>query len=93
MAGDVPIVLVNEPMFISDGLNSHLRYNFFYPRWAYDSYRSLLIDTIQAHDWPLLDTWQAIPPQHFTDSPVHMTAEGTRLFADMLIPFLITNAR
>lgn len=93
MAGDVPVVLVNEPMFISDGLNSDLRYNFFYPRWAYDAYRALLIDTIQAHDWPLLDTWDSIPPQHFTDSPVHMTSEGTRLFAEMLIPLLITNVR
>jgi hypothetical protein len=35
------MVLVNEPMLISDGHNSDIRYNFFYPRWAYDEYRCL----------------------------------------------------
>ena len=42
MAGDVPVLIINEPMFISRGQNSDLRYNSFYPRWAYDQYRELL---------------------------------------------------
>jgi hypothetical protein len=33
IAGQVPVILVNEPMFVSQGKNSHIRYNFFYPRW------------------------------------------------------------
>ena len=35
-AGGVPVVVINEPIFISDGANSDVRYNSFYPRWAYD---------------------------------------------------------
>ncbi len=44
MAGDVPVLIINEPMFISDGQNSDLRYNSFYPRWAYDQFHRLLND-------------------------------------------------
>ncbi len=33
--GNVPLLLVNEPIFISSGQNSDLRYNAWYPRWAY----------------------------------------------------------
>ena len=36
------MLLVNEPILISNGANSDIRYNFFYPRWAYDEYRSML---------------------------------------------------
>ncbi|MCZ7670394.1 MAG: hypothetical protein M5U34_26160 [Chloroflexi bacterium] len=48
MAGDVPVLLINEPMFISSGRNSDLRYNAFYPRWAYDQYREMLGETAVA---------------------------------------------
>ncbi len=43
-AAPVPTLLVNEPMLISNGVNSDLRYNFFYPRWAYDEYRQTLTE-------------------------------------------------
>jgi hypothetical protein len=77
-AGDVPVLLVNEPMFISSGRNSDLRYNFWYPRWAYDSYRDLLTEMADQRGWRLLDVWDAIAPEEFTDSPVHLTPEGVR---------------
>jgi hypothetical protein len=96
-AGDVPVLLINEPMFISDGQNSDLRYNSFYPIWAYDLYREMLADELvlsQAeaavtHDWSYLDLWNSIPPAEFTDTPVHLTAVGTKLLAEMLIDHLI----
>ena len=31
-AGAGPVIFVNEPIFISDGANSDIRYNSFYPR-------------------------------------------------------------
>ena len=34
MSANTTMLLVNEPMLISDGLNSDVRYNFFYPRGA-----------------------------------------------------------
>jgi hypothetical protein len=87
-AGDVPVLLVNEPMFISGGRNSDLRYNFFYPRWAYDSYRQLLNETADEQGWELLDLWDAISPDEFTDSPVHLTPEGARQLSEMVAPRL-----
>jgi len=84
MAGDVPMLIVNEPMFISGGLNSDLRYNSFYPRWAYDQYRKLLQETAVANNWRYLDLWDSIPPGEFTDTPVHLTPAGSHTTAARL---------
>lgn len=81
-AGDVPMLIVNEPTFISSGRNSDLRYNAFYPRWAYDAYRELLAEEAQANGWHYLDLWDAIPPEQFTDTPVHLTADGVRMLSE-----------
>ncbi len=84
VAGDVPLLIVNEPMYISSGLNSELRYNSFYPRWAYDQYRRLLQETAAANDWHYLDIWDIVPPEEFTDTPVHVTPAGSKMIADRL---------
>ena len=77
-AGDVPVLLVNEPMFISDGENSALRYNAFYPRWAYDAYRAQLDAKAEAEGWRWLDLWDALPDgEYYTDSAVHLTPDGS----------------
>ncbi len=83
-AAGVPLVLVNEPIYVSDGANSDLRYNTFYPRWAYDDYRAQLAAVAQEAGWRYLDLWDAIPPEEFTDTPVHLTPAGTRLLAETL---------
>ncbi len=83
-AGDVPVILVNEPMFISGGRNSDVRYNFFYPRWAYDQYRTLLSELAAERGWRLIDLWDQIAPDEFTDSPVHLTPDGSRQLADRI---------
>jgi hypothetical protein len=84
MTGAVPLLIVNEPMYISSGLNSDLRYNSFYPRWAYDQYREMVQETADANNWTYLDIWDSIAAEEFTDTPVHMTPEGTRLMAHQL---------
>ncbi len=85
MAGDapsgVPMLIINEPMFISRGQNSDLRYNSFYPRWAYDQYHALLNDKAAANRWHYLDLWDSIAPGEFTDTPVHLTPKGTVQYA------------
>jgi len=86
LAGETPVLLVNEPMFVSSGQNSDLRYNFFYPRWAYDAYRDLLIEQATAHAWPFVDLWNALPAEEFTDSPVHYTPAGAQMLADLVAP-------
>src|SRR5690606_5794511 len=84
-SGDVPVVLVNEPIFISGGANSDVRYNAFYPRWAYDAYRDWLADEADASGWTLLDLWDALPAAEcYTDSPVHLTPECSAALAQAL---------
>ena len=74
-----PIVVVNEPIFLSEGKNSDLRYNFYYPIWAYDQYRSSLIQEADLLGWELLDMWNLLPGDVFTDSAIHYNAEGVNL--------------
>ncbi|HML22415.1 MAG TPA: hypothetical protein PKD09_12250 [Aggregatilinea sp.] len=74
-AGSIPVLFVNEPIFISQGENSDVRYNAFYPRWAYDSYRDVLAAQTDSAAWPpTLDLWDLLPDvECYTDSPVHLT--------------------
>lgn len=88
LAGDVPVLLVNEPMFISQGKNSDLRYNFFYPRWAYDDYRIMMTDASAKRGWHYLDAWDIIPGNEFTNSAVHLSAAGSQQFAEYLFSHL-----
>ncbi len=78
-AAPVPTLLVNEPILISNGANSDIRYNFFYPRWAYDEYRKLLAARSTEHGWNYFDFWNLIPMQEFTNSGVHLTPKGEGL--------------
>ncbi|MDJ0751980.1 MAG: SGNH/GDSL hydrolase family protein [Ardenticatenaceae bacterium] len=80
----VPVIVVNEPIFIADGQNSDVRYNSLYPRWAYDQYRKMMANHLQELEIPYFDFWDAIPAAEFTDSPVHLTPAGARQFARLL---------
>ncbi len=82
--GEVPILLVNEPMFISEGENSDLRYNFWYPQWAYDEYRDLYTSLAEENDWNYLDVWDMIDGAEFTDSPVHLTPAGSQQLSEVV---------
>jgi hypothetical protein len=79
---DVPIVLINEPIFIADGENSDLRYNLWYPRWAYDQYHALYAEIAERESWQYVDLWDSIATDQFTDSPVHLTPNGSQLLAE-----------
>ncbi len=87
-AGTVPLLLVNEPIFIADGANSALRYNAWYPIWAYDAYRSWLHAESDRRGWRLLDIWDALDGARFTDSPVHRDAAGEQAVAKLLLQAL-----
>lgn len=90
LAGDTPIVLVNEPILISDGENSDVRYNFFYPRWAYDQYRALLQEKADMNGWAYYDLWDIVPANEFTNSAVHLTADGEALLASDVAELILT---
>lgn len=90
--GDIPLYLVNEPIMISNGENSDVRYNFFYPRWAYDAYRTNLVEVAKSHNLPLFDAWDWVDARQFTNSAIHMnpTAEQTfaKKLAEQILPVL-----
>ncbi len=81
-AGDTPLLFVNEPMFVSQGENSDLRYNFFYPRWAYDGYRRLMTAEAAQRGWTYVDLWDAVPSSEYTDSAIHLTPAGSAQLAE-----------
>ena len=85
MAGNTPVLLINEPMFISQGKNSQIRYNFYYPRWAYDQYRQIMLETSAEKGWHYLDMWDLIPGSEFTNSAVHLTPTGSQEFAQAIL--------
>ncbi len=85
LAGDVPLWIVNEPIMISAGENSDIRYNFFYSRWAYDQYRTELVQRAKHLAIPTIDAWDWIDPHEFTNSAIHLTPVGEEAFAGRLI--------
>jgi hypothetical protein len=88
MAGDVPVVLANQPIFIADGLNSEVRYNDAYPRWIYDKYRQFIFDWTNVRGQLYLDFWDILPPTDFADQNFHRNASGEKHFADRFAPEL-----
>jgi hypothetical protein len=82
------VLVVNEPIFIGSGQNSTLRYNEYYPRWAYDQFRQILLKDSQANSWKYLDLWNAIPPQNFTGTPLHRTPSGELLMFNKFVPII-----
>lgn len=86
MLGRVHLLVVNEPILISDGENSDLRYNFFYPRWAYDQYRQIMAGLSSAAPWAYTDLWDSVPASEFTNSAVHLTPRGSEIYFEALQP-------
>jgi hypothetical protein len=92
-AAPVPTLLVNEPILVSNSANSDLRYNFFYPRWAYDEYRQLLAEHAAARNWHYLDLWDLVPMQEFTNSAIHLTPEGEAMLANEIAQAIQSNCQ
>ncbi|MFQ3535323.1 MAG: hypothetical protein SNJ58_05560 [Aggregatilineales bacterium] len=83
------LLVINEPVFISVGRNSAVRYNFFYPRWALDEARARLREASDGATWAYRDFWNAIPASQFTDSAVHLTPQGSRQLAELVARAII----
>lgn len=84
----VPVLIVNEPMFIANGGNGVVRYNLPYPRWAYDQYRDAIAVQAQKAKWNYLDLWNAVPPGYFSDAGLHLSTAGERVLIERLNPAL-----
>lgn len=83
-AGDVPVLIVNEPIFISQGMNSDIRYNSYYPRWAYDEYRHMLAERCVVEGWEILDLWDMLSSGEFTGSAIHYSPAGVEQVASLI---------
>lgn len=81
---ETEFLVVNEPILLSKGANSDIRYNFYYPRWAYDQYRGMMEQQASQHHWNYLDLWNIIPPEEFTNSAIHLTPQGELLLANAI---------
>jgi hypothetical protein len=79
---DVPLVIVNEPIYIGSGENSDVNYNSFYERALYDRFRAALTDFVAQHEVPYLDLWNTLPAEDFSNTSLHYNAEGNRRVAD-----------
>jgi hypothetical protein len=90
LAGDVPVLFVNEPIYLSNGQNSDIRYNFYYPRWIYDQYRQAMRLRAEANGWLYLDVWDLVPAGEFTNSAIHLTPVGENLLAEQIARTIMT---
>jgi hypothetical protein len=92
MVQPIPMMIINEPIFISQGINSDIRYDFYYPRWAYDDYRKFLDLKAKENNWIYHDHWNEIPSTEFSNSAVHLTVEGSRQFAEIVLQEILSLA-
>jgi hypothetical protein len=83
-AGEIPLILINEPIFVAQGENSEIRYNSFYPRWVYDQYRVRMMELVELEGWRYLDLWDEVPPEEFTDSAIHYSTAGVKRVVDQI---------
>ena len=77
----VPVLLINEPIYHA---GSDLRWDFYYPRWAYDTYRQAFQTIANRNGWQYVDLWDAVPNDQFSDTDLHLTAPASCTFAQKL---------
>ncbi|MEW5938556.1 MAG: hypothetical protein AB1750_02740 [Chloroflexota bacterium] len=92
IAAPAPVIVVNEPIFIVQGRNSDLRYNWLYPRWAYDAYRQSLADWTTQRGYAYLDYWNAVPATLFANEIFHRDPAGEAMYAELLAPSIVQSA-
>lgn len=87
----IPVVLINEPILISHGENSEIRYNYYYPRWAYEQYRAIIKNTSDKINTPFYDFYNLVPEDMFTNSAIHLTRGGEALLVKEITSILKNN--
>lgn len=85
LAGETPILFLNEPMVVSSGSNSKIRYNFYYSRIAYDAWRSRWNENCIEKGWFCVDAWDALPVERFTNSAIHYDGIGAIELSQVII--------
>ena len=92
-AGRSALLVVNEPIQIYAGVNSDLRYDIAYPRWAYDAYRTALSNYMNTRKISYLDLWNTLSVDDFSsDLSVHLSRRGEQLIAELLKARILQSA-
>lgn len=81
----IDFIIINEPILISKGKNSDIRYNYYYPKWAYDRYREILNDFTIENGIKYFDFWNLVSENHFTNSAIHLDAFGEQSLANEIL--------
>jgi len=89
----IRFIVINEPILISQGINSDIRYNFYYPRWAFDQYREIMQAEMDESGIKYYDFWNLIPETHFTNSAIHLDYYGERIFSDKISTLILENCQ
>lgn len=89
----VELLLVNEPMLVGSGGASDINYNVQYQRAMYDRYRDTLSAFSAEHGIGYVDLWNIVPASRFTDTPLHMDAQGQAILADAVAAILTEGFR
>lgn len=82
-------VVINEPILISEGQNSAVRYNYYYPRWAYDQYRIIMREKLDKLDIKYYDLWDIVPQENFTNSAIHINRDGEEILAERIASIIL----
>lgn len=86
----VKMVYINEP--IGRGQLSGVRYNSYYPRWAYDQYRERMAAIAAEKNWIYYDLWDYLPPTDFSDTPFHHTPQGEQRLAQKIAEIILAQS-
>jgi len=81
---EIDFILINEPILISKGVNSSVQYNYYYPKWAYDQYRSVIKEFTHENNIKYYDLWDLIPEDEFTNSAIHLSVDAEKIMADKI---------
>lgn len=85
---DVPLLVVNEPIYLASGPNTDINYNPFYERNLYDRFRAALADFTRRHAMTYLDLWSTLPAENFSNTSLHYTLDGNRRVAQEVLSAL-----
>ncbi len=88
---EVDFLVINEPILISKGVNSTIRYNYYYPRWAYDDFRNIIEPVLRQSGIKYYDFWDLISESEFTNSAIHLTNAGEKILAAETISLIKQN--
>jgi len=84
LLGDVPLIIINGPTYDVNNPDNRQMMSTLYRRDVYEHYQRVIQQYADENGWRYFDLWDAIPSEHFTDTPLHYDAEGARILAERL---------